>query len=80
MEFNQMIAMASKKMEEGIKKYGEFDPKKDDRNFKKEILDELLDAFNYANMGLQKNYGNKKKRIEFFNLARDIMHLISNNF
>lgn len=80
MEFDEIILKAGQKMKEGIDKYGEFDPKKDERNFKEEILAELLDAFNYATMGMSKDYGNRKKRAWFFGMSKQLIALIKENY
>lgn len=38
------------RMKEGVKKYGDFNPATDARDFKKEIESELIDVLNYLNM------------------------------
>jgi len=50
----QVLKMASKKMRQGAKKYGAWDPKTDKRDLKKEMTEELLDFLNYNIMQIQK--------------------------
>ena len=43
-----------KKMDEGIKEYGEYTPSSDNRCMYDESIDELLDAINYLAMQIKK--------------------------
>lgn len=72
----KIISKAIGKMEAGIHKYGEFNPKTDTRNFVEELLKELYDGVNYCLLGMLKE-PDKKTDLESLlaNLVNTI-HLI----
>lgn len=69
----KIVSKAIGKMESGIKKYGEFDPVNDKREFIEELLKELYDGINYCLLGAIKE---PAKEVQYSDLLKEIVFLV----
>ena len=71
-----MYAELEKKMDDGVKKYGKFDPLTDERELAVETQEEVYDVINYSIMDREKIVLTKNPRNSF---TFQILQLISEN-
>ena len=69
----KIISKAIGKMEVGIKKYGDFDPDLDEREFVEELLKELYDGINYCLLGTLKD---PHKENQYTDLLKQLIPMI----
>lgn len=52
--FDEIDVKCRERMIEGQKKYGQYDPESEDRDFFEEMIEEMYDTINYAKMQIVK--------------------------